>query len=100
MTKSFDMERGGIYNRFSTNAINKVTSPPPSPSPLEGEGWVVKGIIAFVLVHFQIEPTDEKNFTWVSVIEFLVIIWLPTCRQTGWCLEFGHLGVIDISWIQ
>jgi hypothetical protein len=28
-----------------------MTSPPPSPSPLEGEGWVgVKGFFAFVLV--------------------------------------------------
>ena len=34
---------------INTNALNKVTSPPPSP-PLEGEGWGVKGIIAFVLV--------------------------------------------------
>ena len=30
---------------INTNALNKVTS----PSPLEGEGWGVKGIIAFVL---------------------------------------------------
>ena len=27
----------GLVN---TNALNKMTSPPPSPSPLEGEGWV------------------------------------------------------------
>jgi CspA family cold shock protein len=25
---------------INTNALNKMTSPPPSPSPLEGEGWV------------------------------------------------------------
>jgi hypothetical protein len=31
--------------------LNKVTSPPPSPSPLEGEGWAgLKRIIAFVLI--------------------------------------------------
>jgi len=27
-------------HRTNTNALNKVTSPPPAPSPLEGEGWV------------------------------------------------------------
>jgi hypothetical protein len=31
------------FTRIKANALNKMTSPPPLPSPLEGEGWVGGG---------------------------------------------------------
>ena len=69
----------------NTNALNKMTSPPPLPSPLEGEGWVgVQRFIASVLAYLG---SQGGNFD--SEIKAPVMVNPPTILSRGF--EIGSL---------
>ena len=48
---SFKISGSYQMRKTNTNILNKMTSPPPSPSPLEGEGWV-GGILGILIIVF------------------------------------------------
>jgi hypothetical protein len=64
-----------LTHLIDTNALNKMTSPPPHPPPLRGRGgWGVKRFNAFVLVAFLVGIIVFKKYIFLDNIKNKIIV--------------------------